>query len=161
YTGTQHGDYKALLIKTDSNGQQIWKKNIQSVGSTELYAICKSPNGGYVGAGYCNSWRNNYLVERNVSGGGIWNDCHIVEPTVSGYYDITPSSNGGYYVIDGSSNFKWVNSQGEIIFSQFIDHANMSIIELDNGDIVVGGYGFIDGNSGGTPALMRLSFSNQ
>jgi len=26
---------------------------------------------------------------------------------------------------------------------------------------VVGGYGFIDGNSGGTPALMRLSFSNQ
>jgi len=160
YTGTQHGDYKALLIKTDSNGQQIWKKNIQSVGSTEIYAICKSPNGGYVGAGYCNSWRNNYLVERNVSGSGIWNDCHIVEPTVSGYYDITPSSNGGYYVIDGSSNFKWVNSQGEIIFSQHIDHANMSIMELDNGDIVVGGYGFIDGNSGGTPALMRLSFSS-
>jgi len=23
------------------------------------------------------------------------------------------------------------------------------------------GYGFIDGNSGGTPALMRLSFSDQ
>ena len=37
----------------------------------------------------------------------------------------------------------------------------MSIMELDGGDIVVGGYGFIDGNSGGTPALMRLSFSNQ
>ena len=99
-------------------------------------------------------------MERNVSGSGIWNDCHIVEPTVSGYYDITPSSNGGYYVIDGSSNLKWVNSQGEIIFSQHIDHANMSIMELDNGDIVVGGYGFIDGNSGGTPAVMRLSFSS-
>jgi hypothetical protein len=25
---------------------------------------------------------------------------------------------------------------------------------------VVGGYGFIDGNSGGTPALMKMSFSN-
>ena len=161
YTGTQHGDYKALLIKTDPSGQQIWKKNIQSIGSTELYAICESPNGGYIGAGYCNSWRSNYLVERNANGGGVWNDCHVVEPSVSGYYDITPSSNGGYYLIDDNSVFTWVNAQGEIIFSQDIEYANMSIMELENGDIVVGGYGFIDGNSGGTPALMRLSFSNQ
>ena len=160
YTGTQHGDYKALLIKTDPSGQQIWKKNIQSIGSTELYAICESPNGGYIGAGYCNSWRSNYLVERNANGGGVWNDCHVVEPSVSGYYDITPSSNGGYYLIDDNSVFTWVNAQGEIIFSQDIEYANMSIMELDGGDIVVGGYGFIDGNSGGTPALMRLSFSN-
>ena len=161
YTGTQHGDYKALLIKTDPSGQQIWKKNIQSIGSTELYAICESPNGGYIGAGYCNSWRSNYLVERDANGGGVWNDCHVVEPSVSGYYDITPSSNGGYYLIDDNSVFTWVNAQGEIIFSQDIEYANMSIMELDGGDIVVGGYGFIDGNSGGTPALMRLSFSNQ
>ena len=161
YTGTQHGDYKALLIKTDPSGQQIWKKNIQSIGSTELYAICESPNGGYIGAGYCNSWRSNYLVERNANGGGVWNDCHVVEPSVSGYYDITPSSNGGYYLIDDNSVFTWVNAQGEIIFSQDIEYANMSIMELDGGDIVVGGYGFIDCNSGGTPALMRLSFSNQ
>ena len=161
YTGTQHGDYKALLIKTDPSGQQIWKKNIQSIGSTELYAICESPNGGYIGAGYCNSWRSNYLVERNANGGGVWNDCHVVEPSVSGYYDITPSSNGGYYLIDDNSVFTWVNAQGEIIFSQDIEYANMSIMELDGGDIVVGGYGFIHGNSGGTPALMRLSFSNQ
>ena len=161
YTGTQHGDYKALLIKTDPNGQQIWKKNIQSIGSTELYAVCESPNGGYIGAGYCNSWRSNYLVERNANGGGVWNDCHVVEPVVNGYYDITPSSNGGYYLIDDNSVFTWVNAQGEIIFSQDIEYANMSIMELDGGDIVVGGYGFIDGNSGGTPVLMRLSFSNQ
>ena len=144
YTGTQHGDYKALLIKTDPNGQQIWKKNIQSIGSTELYAVCESPNGGYIGAGYCNSWRSNYLVERNANGGGVWNDCHVVEPSVSGYYDITPSSNGGYYLIDDNSVFTWVNAQGEINFSQDIEYANMSIMELDGGDIVVGGYGFID-----------------
>ena len=160
YTGTQHGDYKALLIKTDLSGQQIWKKNIQSIGSTELYAVCESPSGGYVGSGYCNSWRSNYLVERNANGGGVWNDCHVVEPVVNGYYDITPSSNGGYYLIDDNSVFTWVNAQGEIIFNQDIEYANMSIMELDNGDIVVGGKGFIDGNSGGTPALMRMSFSN-
>ena len=161
YTGTQHGDYKALMIKTDPSGQQIWKKNISSTGSTELYAVCESPNGGYVGAGYCNSWRSNYLVERNSSGGGAWNNCNIVEPSVSGYYDITPSSRGGYYVIDDRSTLMWINAQGDILMSKSIDNANMSIMELDDGDIVVGGYGFIDGNSGGTPALARLSFSDQ
>ena len=139
----------------------IWKKNINSIGSTELYAVCESPNGGYIGAGYCNSWRSNYLVERNASGNGMWNDCHVVEPSVSGYYDITPSSNGGYYLIDDNSILTWVNAQGEIIFSEDIEYANMSVMELDDGDIIVGGYGFIDGNSGGTPALMRLSFSYQ
>ena len=35
----------------------------------------------------------------------------------------------------------------------------MSIMELDGGDIVVGGKGFIDGDDGGIPSLMRLSFS--
>ena len=55
----------------------------------------------------------------------------------------------------------WINAQGDILMSKNIGDANMSIIELDDGDIVVGGYGFIDGNIGGTPALVRLSFSDQ
>ena len=83
------------------------------------------------------------------------------EPVVNGYYDITPSSNGGFYLIDDNSVFTWVNAQGEIIFSQDVEYANMSIMELNGGDIVIGGKGFIDGGIGGTPALMRLSFSNQ
>ena len=160
YSGTQHGFYKWYMVKTDADGNQIWKKANNSTGDAILYGLCKSPDGSYAAAGFCNSWRSNYLVERNASGGALWNDCHIVEPTVSGYHDIIPSSNGGYYVIDGSSNFKWVNNQGELVFSQNIGHVNMSIMELENGDIVVGGYGFIDGNSGGIPALLKMSFSN-
>ena len=50
----------------------------------------------------------------------MWNDCHVVEPSVSGYYDITPSSNGGYYLIDDNSILTWVNAQGQMIFSQDI-----------------------------------------
>ena len=72
-----------------------------------------------------------------------------------------PSSRGGYYVIDDRSTLMWINAQGDILMSKNIGDANMSIIELDDGDIVVGGNGFIDGNSGGTPALIRLSFSDQ
>ena len=157
YTGTQHGDYKALMIKTDMDGQQIWKKNIQSTGSTEIYALNETPGGSYIGAGYCNSWRSLYLVERNTSGGGVFNDCNIVDVNVSGYYDIIPSSRGGYYLIDAGSNLTWINDQGETIFREYVGYANMSIFELENGDIIIGGYGFIDGNSGGIISLVRLT----
>ena len=157
YTGTQHGDYKALIIKTDLNGQQIWKKNIQSIGSTEIVALSETPSGSYIGAGYCNSWRSLYLVERNISGDGVLNDCNIVDDNVSGYYDIIPSSRGGYYLIDAGSNLTWIDDNGETIFREYVGHANMSIFELDNGDIIIGGYGFNDGNSGGIISLVRLT----
>ena len=156
-TGTQHGDYKGLMIKTDLDGQQIWKKNIQSTGSTEIYALNETPGGSYIGAGYCNSWRSLYLVERNASGGGVFNDCNIVDVNVSGYYDIIPSSRGGYYLIDAGSNIIWINDQGETIFREYVGYANMSIFELEDGDIIIGGYGFIDGNSGGIISLVRLT----
>tara|TARA_Y100000590_G_scaffold331875_2_gene377152 strand:- start:565 stop:2037 length:1473 start_codon:yes stop_codon:yes gene_type:complete len=160
YTGTQHGDYKALMIKTNTDGDQIWKKSVGSTGSTEVYAICESPNGGYIGAGYCNSWRSYFMMERNpLNGNNVWKDCNIVEQSVSGYYAITPTSKGGYYLVDERKIFTWVNDQGEILFSQSIGHANMSIIELQNGDIIVGGYAFIEGGYGGGPVLMRLSFA--
>ena len=32
-----------------------------------------------------------------------------------------------------------------------------SLFELDNGDIIIGGYGFNDGNSGGIISLVRLT----
>ena len=60
-------------------------------------------------------------------------------------------------MIDAGSNLTWINDQGETIFREYVGHANMSIVELDNGDIVVGGYGFNDGNSGGIISLVRLT----
>ena len=37
---------------------------------------------------------------------------------------------------------------------------NQSIIELDDGDLVIGGFGFREGNSGGPISLLRLDPSN-
>ena len=37
---------------------------------------------------------------------------------------------------------------------------NQSIIELDDGDLVIGGFGFREGNSGCPVSLLRLDPSN-
>ena len=160
YSGEQHGAYKHFMVKADSDGGQIWKKKTQSVGDALLYAVCEAPSGGYVAAGFCNSWRSNLLVERNGSGSIAWEDCFIDESSHYGYYDMTPSSDGGYYLIDDICYLTKTDEDGSIIFSVQLNHVNQSVIELDDGDIVMGGFGFREGNSGGPISLLRLDPSN-
>ena len=160
YSGEQHGAYKHYMVKADSDGNQIWKKKTQSVGDALLHTIIKSHNGGYIAAGFCNSWRSNFLVERNESGGMVWENCFIDSSSHFGYYDITPAAEGGYYLIDDICYLTKVDATGEITFSVRLGHVNQSVIECENGDVVVGGYGFREGNSGGPISLLRLDPSD-
>jgi len=156
YSGTQHGAYNHFMVKANSDGQQIWKKKNESVGDALLYAVCEAPDGGYVAAGFCNSWRTNFLLERNESGNIEWQNCFIDESSNYGYYDIIPSSGGGYYLIDDLCYLTKTDETGNIIFSVRLKHVNQSVIELDDGDIVVGGFGFREGNTGGPISILRL-----
>ena len=160
YSGEQHGAYKHFMVKADSDGGQIWKKKTQSVGDALLYAVCETQSAGYVSAGFCNSWRSNLLVERNSSGSLAWEECFIDESSHYGYYDMTPSSAGGYYLIDDICYLTKTDEAGSIIFSVQLAHVNQSVIELDDGDLVIGGFGFREGNSGGPISLLRLDPSN-
>ena len=161
YSGTQHGEYKFFMVKTDLNGNQIWKKAKNSTGDAILYSICESPDGNYIAAGFCNSWRSNLIVKRNaLNGNNIWNECIIGEFNVSGIYDITPASGGGYYLIDERSFLTKIDDEGQVIFSEQIEN-NQAVIELHNGDLIVGGRNaFLDGGYGGSAAITRLSFSS-
>ena len=74
---------------------------------------------------------------------------------------MTPAIGGGYYIIDERSYLTKIDDSGEVVFTYHVQDANLSVIQLDNGDIVVGGGGaFLDGGYGGLPNLIRLSFSN-
>jgi len=160
YSGEQHGAYKHFMVKADSDGEQIWKKKTQSVGDALLYAVSHTLTGGYISAGFCNSWRSNLLIERNSSGNKEWEDCFIDESSHYGYYDITPSSDGGYFLIDDVCYLTKIDAVGTLIFSVKLNHVNQSVLELEDGDIVIGGFGFREGNSGGPISMLRLDPSN-
>ena len=159
YSGTQHGAYKFFVVKTDTDGNQIWKKAKNSVGDAILYSICLAPDGNYVAAGFCNSWRSNLVVKRNAANGNnVWNECIIGEFNVSGIYDITPAQGGGYYFIDERSYLTKINEEGEVIFTEQT-LGNQAVIELNNGDIIIGGgNAFLDGGYGGTARIVKLTF---
>ena len=159
YSGTQHGAYKFFVVKTDTDGNQIWKKAKNSVGDAILYSICLAPDGNYVAAGFCNSWRSNLVVKRNAANGNnVWNECIIGEFNVSGIYDITPAQGGGYYFIDERSYLTKINEEGEVIFTEQT-LGNQAVIELNNGDIIIGGgNAFLDGGYGGVARIIKLTF---
>ena len=144
------------MVKTNADGGQIWKKKNQSVGDALLYSVVESPNGGYAAAGFCNSWRANSIIKKNQSGGTQWQNCFVEDGSNYGFYDIVASSRGGYYLIDERSFLTKIDDEGTIIFSIQLYQVNQSIIELEDGDIVVGGYGFREGNDGGAISLIRL-----
>ena len=161
YSGTQHGDYKWFMVKTDPDGNQIWKKAKSTTGDAILYGLCESPSGGYVAAGFCNSWRSNFITKRNPNNGNnTFTECMIGDFNVAGVYDITPAMGGGYYLIDERSYLTKVDESGQIIFTEQVG-SNLAVIELDNGDVIVGGSGaFLDGGYGGSAVITRLSFSD-
>ena len=64
------------------------------------------------------------------------------------------------YLIDDICYLTKIDDSGEIIYSAKLNHVNQSVIELDDGDVVMGGFGFREGNSGGPISLLRLDPSN-
>ena len=156
YSGEQHGAYKHYMVKADINGDPIWKKKTQSVGDALLYSMLEKMDGGYIAAGFCNSWRSNYIIERNSNGNIVWENCFIDSTSRYGYNDIIQAENGGYYLIDDVGYLTKITSTGDILLSIKLEDVNQSVIECDNGDVVIGGYGFREGNTGGPISLLRL-----
>ena len=67
---------------------------------------------------------------------------------------------GGYFLIDDVCYLTKIDAVGTLIFSVKLNHVNQSVLELEDGDIVIGGFGFREGNSGGPISLLRLDPSN-
>ena len=136
------------------------EEKTQSVGDALLYSLLETSNGGYVASGFCNSWRSNYLIERDSNGNIVWENCFIDSTSRYGFNDISHAKNGGYYLIDDVSYLTKITSTGDILLSIKLEGVNQSVIECDNGDVVIGGFGFREGSAGGPISLLRLSIEN-
>ena len=86
----------------------------------------------------------------------MWESCFIDSTSRYGYNDISHAKNGGYYLIDDVSYHTKITPTGDVLFSLKLEDVNQSVIECENGDVVVGGYGFREGNTGGPISLLRL-----
>ncbi len=146
----------ALIFKINSSGDTLWTKTFGGDGQDVLKQVIETPDGGYMAAGYSNSWSlpwsNIYLVKLDKNGVIEW------EKILGDFYDqrafsiantkdsgaiITGSTEGS--AIDEKDAFLLkVNATGEQEWfrtygGEGFDIAN-DVIQKQNGDIVLVGH---------------------
>jgi uncharacterized delta-60 repeat protein len=150
------GGYDMYVVKLDSGGNVIWTKTIGGSYHDEANSIIQSSDGGYVVAGWTESFgavgRDMYVVKLDSSGNVLWTK------TIGGSYhdeanSIIQSSDGGYVVAGWTSSFGAgfrdfyvvkLDSGGNVIWTKTIGGSSSdgahSIIQSSDGGYVVAGW---------------------
>jgi hypothetical protein len=171
--GAGYDDF--YVVKLDSLGNVIWSKTIGGNYNDRAYSIIQSSDGGYVIAGYTDSFGTGngdiYVVKLDSSGNIVWSK------TIGGSYDdearsIIQSSDGGYVIagkiwnfmagrgdmyvvkLDANGNVQWAKTIG----GGFGTSAN-SIIQSSDGGYVVAGLIWNFGAGGFDMYVVKLDSS--
>ena len=157
-----NGKKDIYLLKIDKYGNKVWEKTYGGRGDDRAYDITPTKDGGFIVAGWTNSFGNGkkdiYLLKIDKYGNKVW------EKTYGGRgddraYDITPTKDGGFIVagftysfgngrkdiyilkIDKNGNKLWERTYG----GRNSDIAN-SIIPTKDGGFIVAGFTYSFGN---------------
>lgn len=109
------GGWDVYLVRTDANGDTLWTRTFGGPDHDEGRAVALTPDGGFLVAGYTNSYgaggRDIYLVRGDADGDTLWTR------TYGGTLDdeaasIQPSLDGGYII--GGTTYSFGAGVGDI-----------------------------------------------
>ncbi|MFO8078447.1 MAG: hypothetical protein R6U21_07395 [Thermoplasmatota archaeon] len=161
--GSGHSDF--WLIKTDSNGNEIWNKTFGGRDEDFGHWITKDHNGGYIATGYTRSYGNGlndvWLIKIDENGNELWNRTFGGEYVEWGKYLI--GLNDGYIVVGSTYSYGsggsdiWlikIDENGNELWNKTFggndsDYGNKIIQSDEGGYVIVGntisyGAGFYD-----------------
>jgi hypothetical protein len=164
-----HSGSGALLIKTDSKGEVIWKHVYNQMhGGGSYHNVREIPGGGFIIAGYADPFEvpgvddgtRAWIIKVDAEGNEEWNKDYPIPGIESAFYDIKVLDDGGYVIagckgIDISNlGSGWIirtDSEGNIFWEKEFTGKylyNLYSVELthDNGFLLAGcdGTGFLD-----------------
>jgi ribosomal protein S11 len=149
------GGYAIFLIKTDANGNIIWAKTYGGIVWDEAYSVQQTSDGGYIVAGYTQSFgagdldifliktdANGNIIWAKTYGGTDWDDALSVQQTSDGGYIVaggTRSFGAGYWDIfliktDANGNIIWAKTYGGTDFDEAF-----SVRQTSDGGYIVAG----------------------
>jgi hypothetical protein len=95
------GEYDVYIIKLDENGNKIWEKTFGGKGDDVAFSIQQTKDGGYIVAGYTNSFGEGgddvYIIKLDENGNKVWEKNHNKDYS-DGSYSIKQTIDGGYIV---------------------------------------------------------------
>jgi hypothetical protein len=96
--------FDALLIKTDADGNEQWRKTFGGEGDGVIYSVIQTPDGGYTLAGWTDSPSSGgsdaWLIRTDANGNEQWNKTFksggFLEKTNDKAYSAIRTPDGGY-----------------------------------------------------------------
>ena len=158
FSGTSHGAYKHFIVKTDSEGNSLFKKRFGTNTQQSLNSVIEALGGGYIATGYCNNYNDLYIVKFDTGGSILWEHC--IPANQDNFYgwdhgnDIIHSQSGGYYIVGTSSTYPQSNGGddiylvkiddlGDTLWTDFIggtaDDQGQAVVESESGDLIIVG----------------------
>lgn len=98
--------YYALLIKTDTNGNEQWNRTFEDIGLKKAYSVQQTSDGGYILTGVVDSYRSwrretdAMLVKTDSNGNIVWHK--TMDPLGNDYVMSVRQTNDGGYILAGS-----------------------------------------------------------
>jgi hypothetical protein len=111
YIGT---DPQFYLIKTNASGDTLWTRTYGGTSTEESYSVRQTLDGGYIVAGWTNSFGNGwqvYLIKTNASGDTLWTRTYGGPDDELGY-SVQQTSDTGYIV----QGYTWSVGTGEQVY---------------------------------------------
>jgi hypothetical protein len=102
------GENDVYIIKLDANGNLVWEKTYGGNVDDEAYSIQQTKDGGYIVAGYTDSfgagWDDIYIIKLDVNGNKVWQKIYGGSNDDKAY-SIQQTKDGGYIVAGGTNSF--------------------------------------------------------
>jgi len=158
-----NGSRDVYLIKTDSNGTELWSKTFGGSEGDYGYSVAEADDEGFIITGYTRSYGNEgadvYLLKTDMNGNELWSKTFggigydigaFVEETLDGGFIITGSSSYGNGGID--AYLIRTNMNGTELWSKTFggseDDYGYSVEETSDGGFIITGLTYSYGNGG-------------
>jgi hypothetical protein len=150
-------DLKIQVIRTDSLGNEIWRKRFAQNDMNYVYKIVPTHDGGFAIGGYSQPKNSNYqqdmlILRIGANGDSLWANSYGQPSTASEIaYDLIQTSDKGFLLAgksapavleymhiiktDSLGNTQWIKAP----MSSYLDHRALTVREIPSGGYIVGG----------------------